>query len=102
MNFIFIAGINRSGGSLLARLFDGHKEFSSYPMEVAFNFDKSAYSFADKITGSPTNIPDFNSQIDPLSYFDAEKEKIHVHFKTKNMDAGFCLEELNYSLPENR
>ena len=27
MDFIFIAGINRSGGSLLARLFDGHKDF---------------------------------------------------------------------------
>ena len=36
MDFIFIAGINRSGGSLLARLFDGHKDFASYPMEVGF------------------------------------------------------------------
>ena len=37
MDFIFIAGINRSGGSLLARLFDGHKDFASYPMEVGLN-----------------------------------------------------------------
>ena len=45
MNFIHIAGINRSGGSLLARLFDGHKEFASYPMEVGFNFDYNSFGF---------------------------------------------------------
>ena len=60
MDFIFIAGINRSGGSLLARLFDGHKDFVSYPMEVGFKFDYSSYGFLDKITGTPTHIPDFD------------------------------------------
>ena len=50
MDFIFIAGINRSGGSLLARLFDGHRDFASYPMEVGFKFDNTSYGFLDRIT----------------------------------------------------
>lgn len=74
MDFVFIAGINRSGGSLLARLFDGHKDFASYPMEVGFKFDNTSYGFSDKITGSPTYIPDFDEKINPVEYFDIEKE----------------------------
>ena len=74
MDFIFIAGINRSGGSLLARLFDGHKDFASYPMEVGFKFDNTSYGFSDKITGTPTYIPDFDEKINPFEYFDVEKE----------------------------
>lgn len=76
MDFVFIAGINRSGGSLLARLFDGHKDFASYPMEVGFKFDNTSYGFLDKITGTPTYIPDFDENIDPVEYFDADKEII--------------------------
>lgn len=75
MNFIFIAGINRSGGSLLARMFDGHKDISSYPMEVGFKFYKP-FDFIDKITGTPTYIPDFNTNINPTNYFDAENENV--------------------------
>ncbi len=76
MNFIFIAGINRSGGSLLGRLFDGHKDFASYPMEVGFKFDYSSYGYLDKITGSPSYIPDFDNNINPIKYFEADKESI--------------------------
>ena len=76
MDFVFIAGINRSGGSLLARLFDGHKDFASYPMEVGFKFDNSSYGFSDKITGTPTYIPDFDKDIDPIKYFNAENEVV--------------------------
>ena len=76
MDFVFIAGINRSGGSLLARLFDGHKDFASYPMEVGFKFDNTSYGFIDKVTGTPTYIPDFNENINPVEYFDAEKEVV--------------------------
>ena len=76
MNFVFIAGINRSGGSLLARLFDGHKDIASYPMEVGFKFDNRSYGFLDKITGTPTYIPDFDEKINPVEYFDAQKEII--------------------------
>ena len=45
MKFIFIAGINRSGGSLLARLFDGHPKIASYPMEVAYPFCDNSFKF---------------------------------------------------------
>ena len=75
-NFIFIAGINRSGGSLLARLLDGHKKIASYPMEVGFQFKKDIYGFVDKITGTPTYISEFNKNLDPIQYFDAEKEEV--------------------------
>ena len=73
--FIFIAGINRSGGSLLARFFDGHEQVSSYPMEVGFKFKNDIFGFVDKVTGSPTYIPKFEKNIDFLKYFDAEKEE---------------------------
>jgi hypothetical protein len=84
MDFIFIAGINRSGGSLLARLFDGHKDFASYPMEVGFKFDNTSYGFLDKITGTPTYIPDFHENIDPIKYFDAEKELVSYGLGKEN------------------
>ena len=77
MNFIHIAGINRSGGSLLARLFDGHKDIASYPMEVSFHFDYTSYGFLDKITGTPTYIPKFTNNIDPIKYFGAEAEVVN-------------------------
>lgn len=73
--FIFIAGINRSGGSLLARLFDGHSKIASYPMELNFPFKKDIYGFVDNITGSPTYIPNFEKNLDLLEYFDAKKEE---------------------------
>ena len=52
MKLIFIAGINRSGGSLLARLFDGHPSVASYPTEVGFPFYNESYKFIDNITGT--------------------------------------------------
>lgn len=74
MNFIHIMGINRSGGSLLARLLDGNDKIASYPMEVGFKFKSDLYSFIDKLTGTPTYIPDFNVNIDVLDYFDVKKK----------------------------
>tara|TARA_B100000963_G_C22596029_1_gene657877 strand:+ start:591 stop:1871 length:1281 start_codon:yes stop_codon:yes gene_type:complete len=76
MRFIFIAGINRSGGSLLARLFDGHPKIASYPMEVTYPFCDNSFKFLEKLTGTPTHIPDFRIGIDPIKYFNIEKEKI--------------------------
>lgn len=72
--FIFIAGINRSGGSLLARLFDGHENTASYPMETGFKYKKDIYGFIDKITGSPTYIPKFSKNLNFIEYFEAKKE----------------------------
>ena len=71
--FLFIAGINRSGGSLLARLFDGHENIASYPMEVGFKFKEDIYGFVDKVTGSPTYIPKFKKNLDFIEYFDVKK-----------------------------
>ena len=80
MKFIFIAGINRNGGSLLARLFDGHPKIASYPMEVAYPFCDNSFKFLEKLTGTPTHIPDFRIGIDPIKYFNIEKEKIFYKF----------------------
>ena len=87
MDFIFIAGINRSGGSLLARLFDGHRDFASYPMEVGFKFDYSSYGFLDKITGTPTYIPDFEENLNPIMYFEAENETISYKWGKESISA---------------
>ena len=76
MKLIFIAGINRSGGSLLARLFDGHPSVASYPTEVGFPFYNESYKFIDNITGTPTYIPDFKTKMDPINYFNIEDEKV--------------------------
>ncbi|MDC0522130.1 hypothetical protein OAN46_02290, partial [Candidatus Pelagibacter sp.] len=45
-----------------------------YPMEVGFKFDNTSYDFLDKITGTPTYIPNFDKEINPVKYFNAEKE----------------------------
>jgi len=79
-NFIHIMGINRSGGSLLARLLEGNEKIVSYPMEVGFKFKDNLFGFVDKITGSPIYIPDFSPNIDILDYFDVKK-KIHPIYK---------------------
>tara|TARA_B100000787_G_scaffold28132_1_gene18517 strand:+ start:9607 stop:10890 length:1284 start_codon:yes stop_codon:yes gene_type:complete len=73
--FIFIAGINRSGGSLLARLFDGHSNIASYPMEIGFPFKEDIYGFVDNITGSPTYLPSFKKNLNLKKYFNIEKEE---------------------------
>ena len=73
--FIFIAGINRSGGSLLARLFDGHSNIASYPMEIGFPFKEDIYGFVDNITGSPTYVPSFKKNLDFNKYFNTNKEE---------------------------
>mgnify|MGYP002028980480 CR=1 FL=1 len=67
-------GINRSGGSLLARLLDGTESVVSYPMEVGFKFKDDLFGFIDKLTGSPIYIPDFDPKIDILDYFEAKQK----------------------------
>ena len=54
---VFIGGINRSGGSLLARLFDGHKNFASYPLELPFPHDNSFYNIFENYSGIPMTVP---------------------------------------------
>ena len=54
---IFIGAINRSGGSLLPRLLDGHKNIVSYPLELPFFHDNSYYKITDNYAGIPSTIP---------------------------------------------
>lgn len=79
-NFIHIMGINRSGGSLLARLLEGNENVVSYPMEVGFKFKENLFGFVDEMTGSPIYIPDFKPNLDILDYFDV-KQKIDPVYK---------------------
>ena len=72
-------GINRSGGSLLARLLEGNEKVVSYPMEVGFKFKEDLFGFVDKLTGSPKYIPDFDPKVDILDYFDAKQKINPVH-----------------------
>lgn len=57
---IFIGGINRSGGSLMARLLDGHSKVLSYPMEIGFPHDYSLYDIFESYTGIPLTIPEYD------------------------------------------
>lgn len=109
--FIFIAGINRSGGSLLARLFDGHSNVASYPMELNFPFKKDLYNFVDGITGSPTYIPNFKKNLDIHQYFDTKKEDpIFLWGKEKSekfgvrknyLEKGFYEKNINTNFDHN-
>ena len=58
-NLIYIGTINRHGGTLLSRLFDGHKDISSYPLETQFPKDESVFNFIDHLNGTPTKVPSF-------------------------------------------
>ena len=57
---IFIAGINRSGGSLLARLFDSHTNTLSYPIELGFPEINNYYNIIDNYAGIPQTISDYD------------------------------------------
>ena len=74
---IYIAGINRSGGSLLSRLFDGHPDILSYPTELGFPIDNNFYEITDSYSGIPQTIPDinFNKNNDFYSILDIPKQK---------------------------
>ncbi len=63
---IFIAGINRSGGSLLARLFDGHSNVLSYPIELGFPTLDNFYKVLNSYGGVPQTIPDYDSDVDDI------------------------------------
>ncbi len=74
---IYIAGINRSGGSLLSRLYDNHSSILSYPTELGFPSDNSFYDIVDSYAGVPQSIPDyFKSQDQDLfSLLDLPKKQ---------------------------
>ena len=57
LRLIFIGGINRSGGSLLARLFDNHKNFISYPLDQGFPYNNKFFKIQELVTGVPSTVP---------------------------------------------
>lgn len=74
---IFIGTINRSGGSLLARLFDGHPEVLSYPTEFGFPFGRDFYEIFESYAGVPMTIPRYerNSDMDVFGALEIPREK---------------------------
>ncbi|MCG3175909.1 MAG: hypothetical protein MOGMAGMI_00846 [Candidatus Omnitrophica bacterium] len=57
---LHVASINRSGASLLTRLLDGHPDVASYPIEFNFPVDTRYFPFVDRLTGTPTHIPEYD------------------------------------------
>ena len=88
---INIGSINRSGGSLLARLFDGHPKILSYPLELAFPVDNNYYPFFESYTGVPEAVPYFNpsenQDIDTLLNLPKQKSKIVLKWGKEESDA---------------
>jgi len=74
---IFIGGITRSGGSLLARLFDGHPNVLSYPVEVPFPHNKSFYPIFESYAGIPMTVPAYNGspETDVFTLLDIPKRR---------------------------
>jgi hypothetical protein len=67
---IFIGSINRSGGSLLARLLDGHKKIVSYPLELPFPHNNAFYQISDNFAGIPMSVPIYEkNKLDSDSLF---------------------------------
>ncbi len=46
-----------TGGSLIARLFDGHPDIASYPMEFNFPINRDLYPIFESYAGVPMKIP---------------------------------------------
>ncbi|MFH1791317.1 MAG: hypothetical protein ABH885_04970 [Candidatus Omnitrophota bacterium] len=80
---IFLGTIVRSGGSLLARLFDGHPEILSYPVEVGFPFANGFYPIFESYVGVPSKIPDLDGipDADVYSLMGIPKAKPKVALK---------------------
>jgi hypothetical protein len=88
---IFLGCINRSGGSLLARLFDGHPNVASYPLEFGFPQNSKLYSIYKGYMGAaPTVIPDFDGSKEVNAYellsIPAQKPKVGVKWGKEHGD----------------
>jgi len=93
MKYIHIGAINRSGGSLLTRLLDGHPDVASYPLEIAFPFDYQFYPFVDHLAGTPTSLPDYNQEtgkaaLDYLGVAGIKGEVVHRWGKERGDPVG--------------
>jgi hypothetical protein len=93
MKFLHIGSINRSGGSVLNRLFDGHPQIAAYPGEWCFPKDLNIYPWVDFLNGTPIKIPSFDpkKKIDILKFHNLQEKKeqpIHRWGKEKNDTVG--------------
>ena len=79
MRYLFAGSINRSGGSLLMRLLDGHPDVVSYPIEYGFPKSGRFYPFVDQPpgNGTPLDIPEFEPERDTdiLNFLDIPENK---------------------------
>jgi hypothetical protein len=80
MKYIYIGTINRSGGSLLVRLFDGHKGVASYPIEGGWPLCKEIYPHIVPLAGCPTYIPEYDLSLNknPLEFHNIPEIKENV------------------------
>ena len=98
MNFklIFIGGINRSGGSLLPRLFDGHKNFLSYPVDQGFPYNNEYFNIREIVTGAPSSVPhNFNDPVENkknIKLFGSNKYRsVETNFENQEIPTVFDL-----------
>ena len=106
MKYIYIGTINRSGGSLLTRLFDGQKGIASYPLEWDWHLDKKLYPFYVALPGAPTFIMDYSKSINKNALkfhgLHDEKEKVvHQWGKEKSDSIGVRKNYLEKSFYQN-
>ncbi len=75
---IYIGGINRSGGSLIPRLFDNHSKILSYPVDLAFSSYDKYYDVTDTFAGIPQRVPSFDTITDVYETLNIPKNKPEV------------------------
>jgi len=93
MKTIYIGAINRSGGSLLTRLFDGHPEVASYPLEISFPINTNYYPWVAKLSGDTAFIPTYNKDLndkvfDILNIESIKPKEQHVWGKERSDPVG--------------
>jgi hypothetical protein len=106
LKYIYIGTINRSGGSLLTRLFDGKEGIASYPLEWDWHLDKKLYPFYVALPGAPTFIAKYSSSINKnaLKFHGLVEEKedvIHKWGKEKSDSIGVRKNYLEKSFYQN-
>jgi hypothetical protein len=106
LKYIYIGTINRSGGSLLTRLFDGQQGIASYPLEWDWHLDKKLYPFYVALPGAPTYIPEYSPLINKNALefhglLEEKEEVVHKWGKEKSDSIGVRKNYLEKSFYQN-
>jgi hypothetical protein len=91
IKLLYIATINRHGGSLLNRLLDSHSEVGTLPLEMGFPPSRNAFDFMEKLSGYPTSVPNletFDGSILKLFGLDQNLEPIYEWGKERSDKIG--------------